>query len=68
MIVAEAKEWVAGRRSHTNIMQSMGCDPVTRYALIEVADAASMVQAVMTLAAHKHGLLSVDDPDNPPPF
>lgn len=68
MTVEEAKAWLRGERSNVNIMSQISAKPVERYAMVEVADAACMTQAVAVLTAHKYGLLDVDDPDNPPPF
>lgn len=55
----EARAWLRGLRSHTNIMQGMGEPGPERYAAIEVADAASTLRALAVLLAEQEGLLAV---------
>lgn len=51
----EAKEWIRGERSMTNLLSS--CDPNLWQVQIAVADAAMMQQAYLVLKAYKEGLI-----------
>lgn len=64
MNVDEARAWLRGERSNTNTMHDIGgstANPMKRFAMIEVADAASCQQALVVLQAHRQGLLDDDD-------
>lgn len=60
MDIAEAKAWMRGERSHTNLLMEVEADPQARaetLVQIEQADAASAEQAYWVLRAHREGLV-----------
>ena len=59
MSISEAKEWLLGNRSHTNIIPA---DPHETWIVrTEQADAATMQQAYWVVRAHKEGILTKEE-------
>lgn len=60
MTLEDARAWLRGERSHTNLIMQLEVDPALRQdtiANIEMADAATTQRAYWIVRAYKEGLM-----------